>query len=387
MIDADVMIERVRAWASINSHSANVAGLTAVLDAVEPAFARLGACDRVPLPAVERVEMDGAVTTFRTAPALRVRCRPDAPRQALLVIHVDTVYPVGSSFQTVMEGDGQFNGPGVLDAKGGLAVMLSALESFEADRPGDDLGWTVVLNPDEEIGSPASAGLLRSEAERAAAAPGGGYGLVFEPALPNGDLVGQRKGSGNYQVLVTGRSAHAGRDFFEGRNAVVVAAGLAVRLAGLTDAEAGTTVNVSAIGGGGPTNVVPGSAVVHANARVVTTEAATAIDAAIRSAAADMEADGIAIAVHGGMTNPPKMLDDASAALFERLRSVASYGFAIGSSGGVCDGNKLAAAGLPVIDTLGPVGGCMHSTDEYLELASLVPRAEAAAALLRSLAG
>ncbi|MEM7577740.1 MAG: hydrolase [Planctomycetota bacterium] len=387
--------DRVAAWAAINSGSGHRAGLDAMLDVLDPELHRVaGHAERLALPDASRVDDAGVVQIESSADALRAGVRPDAPQQALLVIHFDTVYAKDHPFQEVRRiHDGAFgdalHGPGVTDAKGGLAVMLAALEAFEqhaTDAMKAQLGWTVVLNPDEETGSFASRSLLEAEAKRAT------FGMVYEPALPNGDLIGARKGSGNFAVVVRGQAAHAGREFFKGRNATVAAAELAVRFNALTDEATGTTVNVARIAGGGANNVVPELAVLRGNTRVADTEMQRRIESALADAAREIEArEGYAAELYGGFNNPPKPLSDGADAMLRALREVGDdpavgVAFEVQTSGGVCDGNKLSACGLPVIDTLGPVGRDIHSDRETLSLGSLVPRAKLSAGLLAGVA-
>ena len=146
--------------------------------------------------------------------------------QLLFTGHMDTVYGADHAFQeTRWIEEGVLNGPGVADMKGGLAVMLAALKAVERGRGADRLGYEVIINSDEEVGSPASAALLADAARGKRAA------LTYEPAaLPDGTLAGARPGSGNFDFVVHGRSAHAGRNPEDGRNALVAAAELALRL-------------------------------------------------------------------------------------------------------------------------------------------------------------
>ncbi len=192
------------------------------------------------------------------ADCLKITARPDAPIQVVLTGHYDTVFPADSPFQTVTtRADGALNGPGLADMKGGISVLLGALDAFEAHPDKDRVGWTVLLSPDEEIGSPASAPLLAELGAR------GHLGLTYEPALADGTLAGARKGSGNWHLIVTGKAAHAGRAFEEGRNAVAGAAILAAALHGLNGQREGVSVNVAKISGGGALNVVADNAVVR----------------------------------------------------------------------------------------------------------------------------
>jgi glutamate carboxypeptidase len=297
---------------------------------------------------------------------------------------MDTVYAADHPFQeTRWLGDGVLNGPGVADMKGGLAVMLAALKAVEATPAADRLGYEVVINSDEEVGSPASAALL------ARAAQGKRAALTYEPAaLPDGTLAGARPGSGNFAFVVRGRSAHAGRNPEDGRNALTAAAELALRLEALR--RDGLSVNPSRIEGGGPSNVVPDLAVLRVNLRPRTpeieAEAKSAIDAAVQSIAAERDVE---IEANGGFGRPPKPLTPAAEELFGLVRQAgADLGQSIAwqPSGGVCDGNNIAACGVPVVDTMGVRGGKIHSPEEYLIVDSLAERAALSALTILRLA-
>src|SRR3546814_149551 len=174
---------------------------------------------------VEMLLPDGRITQGEHGRHLHLNVRPEAPVRILLTGHMDTVFAVDHPFQMLgwLE-EGMLNGPGVADMKGGLALMLAALTAFETSPLASRLGYEVVINSDEEVGSPSSARLIEQAAQGKIAA------LTYEPALPDGTLAGARAGSGNFSVLVIGKSAHAGRNPEEGRNAIVAAADLAVRL-------------------------------------------------------------------------------------------------------------------------------------------------------------
>lgn len=377
----EAIIDRAVAWSNLNSGSRNAAGLAAVLDALEAEGRRLPASvERVPTRGSTTVGDDGAVRTEAHADALRITCRPDAPIQIVLTGHYDTVYPADSRFQAVAtRADGALNGPGIADMKGGISVMLAALEAFETHPDRARLGWTVLLSPDEEIGSPASAPLLAELGAR------GHLGLTYEPALADGTLAGARKGSGNFHLIVTGRAAHAGRAFDEGRNAVAGAAMIAARLHALNGEREGVTVNVAKISGGGALNVVADNAVVRFNVRTPDRASADWITAEIDAIAAAPPFEGLTLHLHGGFTRPPKPMDAAQTALFEAVRDAGALlgqDIAWKPSGGVCEGNNLHAAGLPNIDTLGVRGGDIHSEAEFAWPDSFVERAQLSALIL-----
>jgi glutamate carboxypeptidase len=379
------IIGRAVDWAGVNSGSRNVAGLNAMLDLLETEARRLPAeVVRIPTQGSTIVGDDGAVKTEAHADALQITARPEAPIQVVLTGHYDTVFPAESGFQSVVtRPDGALNGPGVADMKGGISVMLAALEAFETHPDHANVGWTVLLSPDEEIGSPASAPLL---AKLGAA---GHVGMTYEPALADGTLAGARKGSGNFHLIVTGKAAHAGRAFHEGANAVAGAAIVAAALHALNGRREGVTVNVAKISGGGALNVVADNAVVRFNVRVPDAQSAAWVTDAVHEIAATPPFDGLTLDLHGGMTRAPKPMDASQTALFEAVRETgALLGQTIAwtPSGGVCEGNNLHAAGLPNIDTLGVRGGDIHSDREFAWPDSFVERAQLSALILCKLA-
>lgn len=383
---ADALVDRAVAWAEVNSGSRNAAGLNQVLDLLDAQARTLPAVAvaRIATQASTTVADDGSVRTQAHADALKITARPDAPIQVVLTGHYDTVFPAESPFQRVVtRADGALNGPGIADMKGGISVLLGALEAFETHPDRHRVGWTVLLSPDEEIGSPASAPLLAELGAR------GHVGLTYEPSLPDGTLAGARKGSGNFHLIVTGRAAHAGRAFDEGRNAVAGAAIIAAALHALNGQREGVSVNVAKISGGGPLNVVADNAVVRWNVRVPDQAAADWIMDRIDALASIPPFEGLSLHLHGGFTRPPKPMDAAQTELFEAVRRAGillNQSIAWKSSGGVCEGNNLHAAGLPNIDTLGVVGGDIHSDQEYAWPASFAERARLSALILCKIA-
>ena len=241
----------------------------------------------------------------------------------------------------------------------------------------------MVVNSDEEIGSPGSAALI------AAAAKGKLAAFTYEPsALPDGTLAGARPGSGNFSIIVIGRSAHAGRNPEDGRNAIVAAGDLALRIARAK--RAGLAINPARIDGGGPNNMVPDQAVLRVNLRPALPEdqaaAQTLLDELIRAIAAEHD---VAVHIHGGFGRPPKPIDPQAARLFALVEeSAALLGRPVShkATGGVCDGNNIAACGVPVVDTMGARGGAIHSADEYLIVESLAERARLSALVMLRLA-
>jgi glutamate carboxypeptidase len=382
---AEHMLDQVLAWSAINSGSRNLAGLERMADVLVDAFSGLPGLLRLQNPAeVKAVDTSGRTVSVRHGRHLHLTVRPTAPVQILLTGHMDTVYGIDHPFQeTKWLEDGVLGGPGVADMKGGLAVMLAALKAVEKSPDSDRIGYEVVINSDEEVGSPASADLL------AQAARGKRAALTYEPAaLPDGTLAGARPGSGNFAFVVHGRSAHAGRNPEEGRNALTAAADLALKLEALR--RDGLTVNPSRIEGGGPSNVVADLAILRVNLRPRTPEIEAEAKKAIANAVAAVASErDVRIEADGGFGRPPKPLTAEAEKLFKLVKQAgADLGQQIAwqPSGGVCDGNNIAACGVPVVDTMGVRGGKIHSPEEYLIVDSLAERAALSALTILRLA-
>jgi glutamate carboxypeptidase len=372
-LDNAHMLAEVQDWASINSGTRNMAGISVMAGKLTDAFAvlpgKIGLVDPTP---VTSVGIDGTVSELTHGKHFHLTVRPDAPVQMLFTGHMDTVYPVDHPFQALtFLDDNTLNGPGVADMKGGIATMLAALQAVEASPLAARIGYEVVINSDEETGSASSAALLSQAARSKVAA------LTYEPALPDGTLAGARGGTGNFSIVVHGKSAHAGRNPDDGRNAIVAAADITLRLSKFRGP--GLAVNPARIEGGGPNNVVPELAILRVNFRPASQEEIARAQAAVETVVAAVAAEhDVNIHVHGGFNRPPKPIDPGAAKLFELVKAAgADLGLAISwrATGGVCDGNNIAACGVPVVDTMGPRGGLIHSPDEFLIVDSLAERA------------
>jgi len=381
---AEPMLAQVEAWAAVNSGSRNLAGLETTAAMLADAFSVLPCEMSLEAAApVESVDPSGRKIPLEHGRNLHLTVRPNAPVQLLFTGHMDTVYGPDHPFQEMawLE-DGVLGGPGVADMKGGIAVMLAALKAIETVGA-QQIGYEVVINSDEEVGSLGSAALLSKAARGKRAA------LTYEPAaLPDGTLAGARPGSGNFDFTIHGRSAHAGRNPEDGRNALVAAAELAIRLKDGMGPR--LSVNPARIDGGSPNNVVPDLAVLRVNIRPATVEdqgrAQSLIDSAVAMVAASHE---VSIDVHGHFARPPKPVTPEIQALFGVVRQAgADLGQSIDwkPTGGVCDGNNIAACGVPVIDTMGVRGGKIHSPEEYLIVESLNERAALSALTILRLA-
>lgn len=383
---ADHMIETVKTWSRINSGSRNAEGLEDMRKVLSEAFGELeGEISAVELEPSTTVELDGEVREVAYTPSMKVSKRPDAPVRIVLTGHHDTVFPKGSGFEdwSLLDED-TINGPGVADMKGGLLVMLHGLLALERSPWRDQIGYDVLVSPDEEIGSLGSGPVLAELGSKAH------VGMTYEPALADGSLAGARKGSGNFSLRCLGKAAHAGREHHLGRNAIVAAADFARRLDDLNGRREHVTFNVSRIDGGGAPNVVPDLGICRFNVRVKTEDDAAwakgEIEALVKAAGAR---DGITADLHGGFTRPPKPMSPANQRMFEWTRTAGS---AIGldirwnDTGGVCEGNNLWASGCPNVDTLGVRGADIHSDREIAKLSSFAERARLSAVMLMAFA-
>ena len=379
----DSMLNLIVELCDINSGTYNLPGIEKVRDRLIEEFSTLGGelkvVDSQPWMTVDD---QGHSEEGKSGPILHVTKWPDAETKVMLCIHMDTVYGADHHFQKcVTKDDGTVNGPGVIDAKGGVVVMLNAIRTLEASPLSGKVGWEVILNADEEIGSRGSDQFIRSRAPHCDA------GLLFEPSLPDGTLVSWRKGSGNFAFIVRGKSAHTGRDFAKGRNALAALSRLCVEIDELnTDPD--ITFNVGRINGGGALNAVPDLAVGRVNVRVVDTDQQKMVQEKFAGLVEKYnELDGISVEMNGEFSSPPKPIDEGVRQMQSRIESCGQQlGMEIKwrGTGGASDGNRFAAAGLPNIDTLGPRGDHIHSDQEFLIPESLVPRAKLAALVLMS---
>lgn len=384
-IDADAMLRETCDWAAINSGTGNLSGLADVADKLADAFSTLpGEIDLVEPANITAIDASGNEVARAHGRHLVLRVRPDTERRLLLTGHMDTVFPVNHPFQAVTKVDAEtVNGPGTADMKGGLNVILHALRAFEATPDAARIGYDVMINSDEETGSLSSSALIAELARGKYAA------LTYEPsALPDGTLAHARGGTGNYSITIRGRSAHAGRNPQDGRNAVVAAAELVLRLTRLAADD--ITINPARIEGGSANNVVPDLAILRFNIRPRTSEAMRRFDGQLADLLAELAEDhDVAVHSHGGVTRPPKPVDATAQRLFDLVRDCGGQlGQTIGwqPSGGVCDGNNIAACGVPVVDTMGVRGGAIHSPDEFMIIPSLAERAALSALVLARLA-
>ncbi|MDB2384514.1 hydrolase [Endozoicomonas sp.] len=382
----DEMLQQTIELAEINSGSLNADGVNNILRKLQRLCMPLGGkMETLTVTPYKMIDDHGKTVSTPLGNALRIQKRPHAPLQIFLCGHMDTVFPKEHPFQHVKWLDEDtINGPGVTDLKGGLLIMINALMALEKSPWAEYIGWEILFNPDEEIGSPSSACLLEEAAGR------NDVGMIFEPSFPDGNLAGERKGSGNFTVVCKGKAAHAGREHSIGRNAVRAMSDFISAIDDLNGKRAGITINPAYINGGGASNIVPDHCISRFNIRIEQPEDEQwCLEQLQAMLNAINDREGIRIILHGGFGRKPKKLSPSNQQLFELVKACGKQlgmSLEIKPSGGCCDGNNLAAFGVPNIDTLGVQGGQIHSDEEYLKVSSLVPRAKLSALILMQLA-
>jgi glutamate carboxypeptidase len=314
---------------------------------------------------------DSLVATVRGAGQLKI----------MLVAHLDTVYPVGVATERPMRiEDDTLLGPGSADNKSGLLSGLYAIAALE------DLGLlercgtiSMICGGDEETDMRSSVALLQT------LAPEYDLALLLEAGRQNGDIVGARKGSGNFLLDVYGKAAHAGVEPQRGANAILALAHQTIALHALNGMRDGVTLNVGVVQGGTLPNVVPAHARAEIDVRVMRPEDMEPVGAAIAAVAANPVVPGVRAELSDGWHFAPMARTSQIAALAELANACAEeLGFSVkdAATGGISYANTLAALGLPVLDGLGPIGGLDHSPNEYISVSSIVPRTALLALLM-----
>lgn len=384
--DAEMRADLAR-WVGIPTGHNYVPGLDEQRGVIVDRLCRLGARAEL-IPGDPRPEWIGdGGSGGPIPPAAVVRgLQANGPR-LLISGHLDTVFHRDEAFRSLtIDSSGQRAiGPGCVDMKGGLLIACIALETLA--EAGIHASWTVILNSDEETGSYHSDTALRAEAKKH------DIGLALEPGVtpPAGSnswgLATARKGSGQFFIETHGRAAHAGRDFEKGVSAVYALGRVITALEGMVDLRRGLTVNVGPISGGKATNVVPDHASLSGNVRYPDPAIGDAFRAQLDRLATSPDAMP-RVSVKHSFNRPAKPLIPATQQLAERIRDTATdlgQSLSFIQTGGVCDGNNLQAAGLPTIDTLGVRGGGLHTHQEWIDLTSLVERAQLLAIVLKRL--
>ncbi|WP_263380825.1 M20 family metallopeptidase [Granulicella paludicola] len=300
---------------------------------------------------------------------LEIRFGPARSKKArvLLLGHLDTVWPMGTLAKMPWrEAEGKIFGPGVLDMKVGVVMALEAIAAVQAlgmDRP-----VTLLLNSDEEVGSPVSRAITERVAKECAAV------FVMEPAQGLAYKTA-RKGVGHFELKVEGVGSHAGVDFERGHSAVLEMAGLVQRVSAMTDLKRGLTVNVGVVHGGTRSNVVASECSAEVDVRIVKASDAARVEKMFYALKTADKA--CRLTVSGGINRPPMERKAGTIALFKQARKLAAeMGFVLdeAATGGGSDGNFTAALGVATLDGMGAVGAGAHAAHEHIVAAHVVER-------------
>jgi glutamate carboxypeptidase len=364
------MLEELRTWVAHETPTTDPRAVNGLVDMAEAGLRGVGAAlTRIP-------GRDGFGDTL-------IARTPGEGKPIVVAGHLDTVWDHGtlaSSMPWKIDG-AKAHGPGIYDMKAGSFMAFHSVREILRQKVKTRRPITLLLTPDEEVGSPTSRAPIEAEAAQAAAV------LIPEPAGAGGACVTARKGVGRFVIRVSGRSAHAGGNWTEGRSAVVALSRLILKIHALTDLAGGTTTNVAPIWGGTRPNVIPPEAGCEVDLRVATVADGERLEREILALAGSPE-EGIEVVVEGGMNRPPFAETSANLALYERARAFAAqHGYELPKQhrGGGSDGNFTAVMGVPTLDGLGCTGAGAHAPFEHILWQDLAPRCATLCALLETL--
>jgi glutamate carboxypeptidase len=308
---------------------------------------------------------------------LRFGPRSSTRKPLLLLGHLDTVWPIGTlAGMPWREEKGRYWGPGVLDMKAGIVMALAALSTLRELKLARSV--TLLLNSEEEVGSPVSRGITERLALESEAV------FVLEPAQGLAYKTA-RKGVGFYNVQVTGVGAHSGVDFERGHSAVLELAKLVQTISNFTNLERQLTVNCGVVAGGTRSNIVASQAHVEVDVRIAKASDAVYVEKLFRGL--KVSDPHCKLEITGGINRPPMERKAGTIALFKKARKLAAeIGFELdeASTGGGSDGNFTAALGVPTLDGMGAVGEGAHAAHESVVIEHLVPRTALLAAMMAS---
>jgi len=335
------------------------------------------ASDQLGALLAEKFETLGGKTRFHKSASFGDHLQVDfAGRRGgnpvLLLGHFDTVYALGTlANMPCRVAEGRLWGPGVLDMKSGIALMLTAIEVWRASHSDLPHPITVLLVSDEEVGSDSSRHITENLAKRSAAV------LVLEPSYGlHGAVKTARKGVGEYTLKVTGKAAHSGLDFEKGASAIVELAKQITKIAQMIDMQRGLTLNVGLVQGGTLVNVIPAEATAVLDVRIAKMKDATAIDRKLRALKPFNRK--CRLEIDGGINRPPMERTAGVAALYQKASEIAKragWKLEEAAVGGGSDGNFTAGLGIPTLDGLGGVGEGAHATHESIVISELPRRA------------
>lgn len=301
----------------------------------------------------------------------------------LLIAHMDTVFKEGTASERPFHIKGnRAYGPGVADMKGSQVTLLYTMKYLHENNPEALEKVIILLNSDEEIGSPTSRAVIEKLSDEVE------YALVMEPARKDGSLVTSRRGGGTYKLEIKGKSAHSGVSPQDGHSAIEEMGHKIVKLSALTNHKAGVSINVGKVMGGEATNVVPDEATLYVDVRVTNQNQSKDIKKKIQDICATPDVEGTEIKLTGGIRRPPMELDEENEALLNIIQDVGeSLDIEVSHThtGGGSDASFPSYLGVATIDGLGPVGGEMHSEKEYLEIDSIIQRTALLAETIRNL--
>ena len=300
-------------------------------------------------------------------------------KPVLLLGHMDTVYPVGTlATMSCRVADGRLWGPGTLDMKSGIGLILHSIAALQARNGELPRPVHVLLVSDEEVGSDSSRHITEALARKSAAV------LVLEPSYGlHGAVKTARKGVGEYLLTVTGVAAHSGLDFEKGQSAILELARQIEKIAEFTDMKRGLTLNFGLVKGGTRVNVVPAEATATIDVRIARLKDAASIDRKLHALKPFNRKCELEIT--GGMNRPPMERTAGVAMLYQAAAAIAKrFGWKLSEAavGGGSDGNFTAGLGIPTLDGLGGVGEGAHATHESILIAELPRRAALLAALI-----
>jgi glutamate carboxypeptidase len=367
---SDRLLAELRQWVEHETPTPDGAAVNGLMDKAEAELRAVGA-------SIERLPGTrgfGDTLIART---------PGEGAPVVVAGHLDTVWDHGTlagSMPFRVEGE-RAHGPGIYDMKAGSFFAFHSVREILRQGTPTRRPITLLLTPDEEVGSPTSRAPIEAAARGARAV------LIPEPAGgPQGACVTGRKGTGGFTLTIEGRSAHAGGNWSEGRSAVVALSRAILAIHALTDLDRGVTTNVAPVWGGTRPNVIPPEAGCRIDFRAPDLAEAERVIAAIQALAG--EQDGLRITLEGGLNRPPLEETPAGLALFETARAVAArigYDLPKQHRGGGSDGNFTAAMGVPTLDGLGCTGAGAHAPEEHIRWADLAPRCAVLCELLETL--
>ncbi len=368
------MMDLLIKLADQNSGTKNARGMGLVANIIKEKLVELGAdIVQQKLPGYTDIDLHGIKSNIEVYDFIVATKREKSDRSLLLGGHLDTVYEKNEK-KVAVEGD-YLIGPGVADMKGGLVVMLYALQAFEKLNIKNKIGWQIFLDSDEEIGSIGSKQELTKLAKKHQLA------FIFEPAINlRGDISGNRMGSGKFTIVVVGKSAHVGRDFNNGKNAIIMLAAIVQKIHNWNSLAKDIIINVGKIFGGDAVNKIPDLAVAKIDVRFSNKDIADWFKNKINSLIKEFDQSlGYSVQLYGKFTRPVKKLTDKAKEVSAKVQQIANslnQHIDVVDTGGCCDGNNLAEFGCITIDTLGVLGDNIHSSSERMLIDSLVSRSQ-----------